>query len=316
MRALVTGCAGFIGSHVSEALIANGWNVLGIDRLSSFYDRDTKLANLDALVASPQFSYVESDVSFMDIANILGDVDVVFHLAAQPGVRASWGSEFAVYVEDNIRATQHLLEACRVSGVQRFVFASSSSVYGNIDTFPTREDYPTKPHSPYGVTKLAAENLAVLYANNWHIPTVALRFFTVYGPRQRPDMALARLISCCRSGEPFRLFGDGSAVRDLTYVGDVVRACLAAAESDVAPGTVLNIGGGDGHSMSDVMAIVERVVGRELNVTQLPGAPGDVPRTGADIALAGAVLGWKPEVLLANGIEHQADWQLRTAASR
>ncbi|HVT76475.1 MAG TPA: NAD-dependent epimerase/dehydratase family protein, partial [Acidimicrobiales bacterium] len=289
--------------------------VLGVDRLSSYYDRDRKLANVRALCANERFTFVESDLCFMDLPKVVRDRDVVFHLAAQPGVRSSWGSEFAVYVEDNIRATQHLLEACRGTDVRRFVFASSSSIYGTPESFPTREHDATHPHSPYGVTKLAAENLCSLYAANWQLPTTSLRYFTVYGPRQRPDMAMSRLISCARSGEPFTLFGDGTAVRDFTYVGDVVRANLLAAQADVAPGTVVNIGGGGGYTVKDAIGIVERVVGQAVNVNRLPASPGDVPKTGADISRAATLLDWKPETSLESGIEQQAAWQMSNATS-
>ena len=316
MRALVTGCAGFIGSHLADELVATGWEVIGVDRLSSYYDRDRKLANIRELCASDRFTFIEADLCFMDLANIVRDRDVVFHLAAQPGVRSSWGTEFTVYVEDNIRATQHLLEACRGSDIRRFVFASSSSIYGTPETFPTHENDPTHPHSPYGVTKLAAEHLCSLYAANWGLPTASLRYFTVYGPRQRPDMAMSRLISCARSGEPFALFGDGTAIRDFTFVDDVVRANLLAADSDLEPGAALNIGGGGGSTVLDAIDIVERVVGQKVNIARRPSSPGDVPQTGADISRAAKVIGWKPEVTLESGIEQQATWQMRTPPSR
>jgi nucleoside-diphosphate-sugar epimerase len=315
MKALVTGCAGFIGSNLADALVADGWEVIGVDRLSSYYDRDRKLANIRGLCANENFTFIENDLCFMDLATIVGDRDVVFHLAAQPGVRSSWGTEFTVYVEDNIRSTQHLLEACRGSDMRRFVFASSSSIYGTPENFPTHEEDPTRPHSPYGVTKLAAEHLCSLYAANWGLPTLSLRYFTVYGPRQRPDMAMSRLISCARSGEPFALFGDGTAIRDFTFVDDVVRANLLAADSDLAPGTALNIGGGGGYTVLDAIDIVQRVVGEEVNIARRPASPGDVPQTGADISRAAKLIGWKPEITLESGIEQQATWQLSTPPS-
>src|SRR4051812_32930977 len=220
MRALVTGVAGFIGSTLAEALVGNGDVVVGVDCFTPYYDAAQKRANLQRLAATKQFTLAEADLRTAELPPLLDGVDVVYHQAGQPGVRLSWASGFAEYDSHNIIATQRLLEGARAAGVARVVYASSSSVYGNAPRYPTSEDDLPQPHSPYGVTKLAAEHLCNLYAANWGVHTVSLRYFTVYGPRQRPDMAMHRLIESALAGTPFPLYGDGSAVRDFTFVDD------------------------------------------------------------------------------------------------
>ena len=308
MRALVTGAAGFIGSTLADALLARGDRVLGVDCFTSYYERAAKEANLSDARRSPRFELAEGDLRSCDIDALLDGVDVVFHQAGQPGVRLSWSDGFADYAGHNLLATQRVLEAARRAGQTKVVYASSSSVYGNAASYPTSEDDLPRPHSPYGVTKLAAEHLCNLYAVNWELPTVSLRYFTVYGPRQRPDMAMYRLLEAAISGGSFPLYGDGSAVRDFTYVDDVVAANVAAADHDCEPGTVVNIAGGTSVTMSDLLVLAADVVGTAPTIDRQPDQPGDVARTGGTIDRARAVLGWKPGTDLRSGLTAQAAW--------
>src|SRR3954453_19640896 len=254
--ALITGAAGFIGSHLAERLLERGETVIGVDRMSDYYDPSIKAANVDRLREQPAFSFVEADLAQVATPALLDGVSVVYHLAGQPGVRPSWGRSFEIYANDNVMATQALLEAAKEVSLERFVYASSSSVYGNAERFPTSEVDRPQPLSPYGVTKLAAEHLCNLYANSYGVPTVSLRYFSVYGPRQRPDMAFHRFIRAAATGEPLRIFGDGRQTRDFTYVGDIVAATLAAADRGV-PGEVYNVAGGSRVSVLDVLGMLE-----------------------------------------------------------
>jgi nucleoside-diphosphate-sugar epimerase len=308
MRALVTGVAGFIGSTLADALLARGDRVLGVDFFTPYYERSAKEANLADARRSDRFELTENDLRTCDIASLLDGVDVVFHQAAQAGVRLSWSDGFADYTGHNVLATQRLLEAAKTAGGTRVVYASSSSVYGNAARYPTTEDDLPRPHSPYGVTKLAAEHLCNLYSANWKLPTVSLRYFTVYGPRQRPDMAIHRLLVAALSGDAFPLYGDGSAVRDFTYVSDVVNANIAAADHDCEPGTVVNIAGGSSITMTDLLALAADVVGQAVAVDRLPDQPGDVARTGGTTDRAAALLDWQPSIDLRAGITAQAAW--------
>lgn len=308
MRALVTGAAGFVGSTLADHLIAAGDTVIGVDNLSAYYDPEIKRSNLRSAAESPSFEFVEADLSSVELAPLLDGVDVVFHQAAQPGVRLSWADGFGEYVAANIELTQRLLEVCRSSDPSRFVYASSSSVYGQAARYPVREPDPTVPFSPYGVTKLAAEHLCRAYAANFGVPTVALRYFTVYGPRQRPDMATHRLIEAARRGDSFPLFGDGSQIRDFTYVGDVVRANLLAARADVEPGSVFNVCGGGATRLLDLVQLVGDTVGREVKIDWRPAEPGDVAQTGGDDGLIRSVLGWSPTTRLEDGVARQVEW--------
>lgn len=310
MRALVTGAAGFIGSHLSQALLSAGHEVCGVDLITDYYAVERKFANLDLVRDnSDRFSFHEVDLAACDAARLLDGVDVVFHQAGQPGVRASWAEQFDAYVSRNIVATQRLLDASKGHpSLRRFVFASSSSVYGEAIRYPTTEADLPRPHSPYGVTKLAAEHLCGLYASNWDVPTVALRYFTVFGSRQRPDMAMHRLVEAGLSGGQFPMFGDGSQVRDFTHVSDIVAANLAAAESDLPGGAVINIAGGSSASLAEVIATVEKLVGREIALDRRSGQAGDVKRTGADTSLARDVLGWEPRTTLEEGLQEQIEW--------
>src|SRR3954451_8371562 len=256
MVVLVTGAAGFIGSHLTEALLAQGESVRAVDALTSYYDVATKLRNLAAAQHHPGLDFVHADLCEDDLDALLDGVDVVYHLAGQPGVRRSWSAGFPAYVRANVLATQRLLEAVRRHPVRRFVYSSSSSVYGNAAAYPTSETDVPQPHSPYGVTKLAGEHLCGLYAANWGLPTVSLRYFTVYGPRQRPDMGIYRFIDAALTGCDVPLYGDGSQVRDFTFVADAVRANVLAAQSAAAPGTVCNIAGGSSVTVDEVLALV------------------------------------------------------------
>ncbi|MGH9136073.1 MAG: NAD-dependent epimerase/dehydratase family protein [Acidimicrobiales bacterium] len=308
MRTVVTGAAGFIGSTLTEALAARGDRVVAVDCFTPYYDPGMKRSNLAALSSSPRVDVVDADLRVCDVAPLLEGADVVFHLAAQPGVRQSWARGFADYSAHNILATQRLLEGAVSAGSPRLVLASSSSVYGNAADIPTHEDVVPRPRSPYGVTKLAAEHLSHAYAANWALPVVVLRYFTVYGPRQRPDMAVHRLFEAALGGPAFPLYGDGSAARDLTFVDDVVAATLAAADADVAPGTTANVAGGSSASVLELVELAGEAVGAPVPLERRPAQPGDVDRTLAVTELAHRLLGWEPRVRLGEGLAAQAAW--------
>lgn len=313
MRCVVTGVAGFIGSHLTQALVAQGHEVVGVDCFTSYYGRLRKEANLREAASNGPFQFVKLDLLDAALAGVLRGADVVFHLAGQPGVRSSWGTSFADYVHNNVTVTQRLLEASERAGIRRFVYASSSSVYGNMARMPTTESDPCRPFSPYGVTKLAAENLCTAYADNGRVETVSLRYFTVYGPRQRPDMAFSRFISMALRGDPLPLHAGGEQIRDFTYVDDVVRANLAAAVRPVSPGAVFNIAGGVRMTMAGVLLLLEEVMAVPLNVKRMQAQAGDVRATAGDTAAANEVLGWSPRVELRNGLERQVSWQREIA---
>ena len=308
MNVVVTGAAGFIGSHLCEALCASGVQVLGVDCFTDYYDPQEKMRNLADLVPLPGFSFASVDLRTGDLRELLDGATVVFHQAGQPGVRMSWGAGFSDYCEHNVKATQRLLEAAKAVATPRLVYASSSSVYGNAASYPTKETDLPHPNSPYGVTKLAAEHLCALYAANWALPTVSLRYFTVYGPRQRPDMAIRRLADCAVTGQPFALFGDGRQVRDFTYVSDVVNANLEAGFRDIAPGTVVNIAGGSHVAMTQLIEIVEDLAGVPVAWDQYSTEAGDVQKTGGTTERAQRVLGWEPRVSLREGLTAQLEW--------
>jgi len=307
MNALVTGVAGFIGSHLAGQLVDRGAAVTGLDCFTDYYPRAVKEQNLRALRGRAGFAFVETRVQDADLARLLDGVTHVFHLAAQAGVRRSWGREFGVYTTHNIEATQALLEACVGRPLERVVYASSSSVYGDEAPVPMREDVRVQPLSPYGVTKLAAEQLCHLYAVNHGVPATSLRYFTVYGPRQRPDMAFNRFLRAALQGTPIQVFGDGRQTRDFTYVDDAVAATIAASERG-AVGGVYNIGGGSRVSVSDVLEIVSRVTGRALQVEHGPVQKGDMRDTCADTARARADLGFSPAVSLEEGLTEEYRW--------
>lgn len=308
-RVLVTGCAGFIGSHTTERLLSLGHTVRGVDLFTDNYDPGLKRANVKAALSEPAFELLELDLVTTDPAELLDGIDVVLHLAGQPGVRTSWADGFEIYVKRNIEATQRLLEAARNSSVERFAAASSSSVYGDAESYPTPETAVPKPVSPYGVTKLAAEHLCTLYASNFGVPTVSLRYFTVFGPRQRTDMALRRMIDSALNGRPFPLYGDGSVSRSFTFIDDVVDANIAAMFADVAPGTVCNVANVQTASMRELIDLAEAALGSKIELELLPEAAGDARRTGGSAEFAAVTLGWAPTTPLAAGVARQVEWQ-------
>ena len=306
---LVTGVAGFIGSHLAERLLAEGHEVIGVDCFTDYYPRPLKEANLQPLLETPGFRFLPLDLRTAELAPLISGVTHVFHQAAQAGVRASWGAEFGLYVEHNVLATQRLLEAVKDTGhgVRRFVFASSSSVYGNVQELPVREDCLPRPYSPYGVTKLAAEHLCGLYQRNFRLPTVSLRYFTVYGPRQRPDMAFHRFIKRMLSGQTLEIYGDGQQTRDFTFVGDAVQANLLAMARG-KDGGVYNIGGGSRVTVNETLRLLERITGATARVVYRPTQHGDVRDTWADTSRAGAELGFQPQVSLEEGLRAEVEW--------
>ncbi len=302
---VVTGAAGFIGSHLSEALVERGHDVVGVDAFTDYYDPAIKRANLAKLANHPRFRLLEVDLGAADLSVLPADARWVFHLAAPPGGRASWGAEFAAYAHHNVLATQRVLERYRGSEVERVVVSSSSSVSGDAERMPTSETDLPRPYSPYGVTKLAAEHLALLYGRNFGLPVAALRYFTVYGPRQRPDMGFTRFLTALRDGKPLPLYGDGGQTRDFTYVADAVEANLAAAERGRG---VYNVGGGSRVSVTRVLELLEVITGRRVKLDRLPPQPGDPRDTGADISRAEKELGWSPRVALEEGLARQWAW--------
>ncbi len=306
-RAVVTGAAGFIGSHLCEALLARGYDVVGVDAFTDYYDARIKRENIAAAIQSKSFRLVEGSLASIDLGPLLDGAVAVFHLAAQPGVRASWGVTFEPYIEHNVRATQRLCEALRAHAGARLIYAGSSSVYGQTAELPMREDHRTRPLSPYGVTKLAGEALCLLYAANYGIPVVSLRYFTVYGPRQRPDMAFHRFIKAGLEGAPIEVFGAGTQTRDFTFVDDAVAANLAAMDYS-GNSEVFNIGGGSRVSLNHVLDTLGRVMNRRLDVRCVETQKGDVMHTFADVTLAARELGYAPKTALEAGLEREAAW--------
>jgi nucleoside-diphosphate-sugar epimerase len=303
---LVTGCAGFLGSHLCEALLARGHDVIGVDCFTDYYPRALKEANLAGLRRVPGFRLVEADLGVAPLERLLDGVDGVFHLAAQPGVRASFGEGLGAYVRHNVHATQRLLEAAAGRDLKAFVYASSSSVYGDQEFYPACEDAPVRPVSPYGATKVIKEQLANAFWRSQGVPVVGLRYFTVYGPRQRPDMAFSRFLGRALVGQPLTVLGDGRQVREFTYVADVVRATIAAAERGER-GSVYNVGGGQPVALLDVIAMLEELLDRPLALEFLDAGPGDPRRTEADVTRAARDLGYRPVTPLATGLACQIE---------
>jgi UDP-glucose 4-epimerase len=312
VRALVTGVAGFLGSTLAEALRGSGFDVLGVDAFTPNYDPAVKRSNLSRLMADSGFRFVEADLRGAYLKPLLDGVTHVAHLAALPGVRSSWGESFRDYAEHNVVATQRLLEAARGRGLVKVAVASSSSVYGAALHAPTGENEPRRPISPYGVTKLATEALVHAYRTEQGVSAVALRYFTVYGPRQRPDMGFHRFLRAYLGGGTIEVYGDGEQTRDFTFVADAVAANRAAAERGV-PGTVYNVGGGARVSVNHVLSEMARITGRKATIERRPAQPGDPRHTGADIARARTDLLWEPRVALAEGLAAQAAWQGESA---
>ncbi len=314
-RVLVTGCAGFLGSHLSERLVASGDEVLGVDCFTDYYPREQKDANLERLRDRHGFTLRELDLGSGPLDDLVEGIDTVFHLAAQPGVRGSFGMSFERYVHDNILATQRLLEASAQVGVRTFVYASSSSVYGDSLSYPTAEETERAPISPYGLTKLAGEELARVYGRLEGMRTVGLRYFTAYGPRQRPDMAFAKFLRAALARVPVRVLGDGLQVRDFTFVDDVVEGTIAAARRG-APGAVYNVGGGTQVRLLDALMKMEELLGMSIEVDHLPNARGDVRRTCSDPRRAARDLGFTPRVSLEEGLARQVEWALDRSRPR
>lgn len=314
-RVLVTGCAGFIGSHLTQHLLSQSIAVRGVDSFTSFYARETKKRNLNDVRNHPGFELHRVDLSRDPLETLLNGVDAVYHLAGQPGVRPSFGAGFSRYLRHNVEATQRLLEECVDRPIQAFVYASSSSVYGERPSFPTPEDAPRDPVSPYGMTKKATEDLAGVYFRTHGIPVIGLRYFTVYGPRQRPDMAFNRFIAQLVAGLPVTVYGDGLQLRDFTYVDDIVRATVLAARRGV-PSAVYNVGGGKQVTLLDALSLLGDLLERPVKIQHLPAAPGDVRATGADGTRAREVLGFTPETALRDGLAAQIDAAQREAPRR
>jgi UDP-glucose 4-epimerase len=312
--ALITGAAGFIGSHLGERLLRQGVPVIGVDRLSDYYDPEIKAQNVRRLREHGGFTFVEADLAEVASPALLDGVSHVYHLAGQPGVRPSWGRSFEIYANDNVMATQAILEAAKEIELERFVYASSSSIYGNAERFPTTERDKPQPLSPYGVTKLAAEYLCHLYAKSYGVPACSLRYFSVYGPRQRPDMAFHRFIRSAAAGEPLRIYGDGLQTRDFTYVGDIVSATLAAGDLG-SPGEVYNVAGGSRVTVLDVLGMLGRILGAPVDVVHEQAARGDARDTSGDTTKAARELGYVAEVTLEEGLTAQVEAALERAGS-
>jgi nucleoside-diphosphate-sugar epimerase len=311
MKVLVTGVAGFIGSHLAERLIVEGHKVVGVDCFTDYYPRAIKESNIKKLRSESSFDFHDADILEINLETALQNIDVVYHEAAQAGVRASWGANFKIYTENNVRVTQRLLEAAKTARLKKFIYASSSSVYGDAESYPTHEEMKPMPISPYGVTKLAAEHLCYLYNKNFGIPTVSLRYFTVYGPRQRPDMAFHKFIKAILHDEEIPVFGDGNQTRDFTYIDDIIDANISAMNME-ATGEVFNIGGGSRITVNDTIAIIERVCERKAKKKYIEKQKGDVIHTAADISKAKKFLGYVPKYDIEKGIANQVDWMRHT----
>ena len=307
MNALITGVAGFVGSHLAEQLLDRGARVTGIDCFTDYYARSLKEANLSGFAGRAEFRFVESAVQDVDLPALLEGVTHVFHLAAQAGVRRSWGRDFHAYTLNNVEATQTLLEAAVGRPIEKLVYASSSSVYGDDTPIPMREDAVPRPLSPYGVTKLAAEHLCHLYSTNHGVRATSVRYFTVYGPRQRPDMGFNRFLRAALQGGPIAVYGDGEQTRDFTYVEDAVAATILAAERGV-PGRAYNIGGGSRVSVNEVLRLIEELSGRRLDIRREAPQKGDMRDTYADTSRARVELGFAPGTSLADGLAAEYRW--------
>jgi UDP-glucose 4-epimerase len=311
MKALVTGCAGFVGSHLAERLLREGYDVIGIDCFTDYYSRAIKEENIATALEHKNFELVEEDLLSIDD---YPEVDYVFHEAAQAGVRKSWGKDFEIYTRNNVEATQRLLEFYKDSNIKKFVYASSSSVYGDIE-LPMRENSLLKPVSPYGVTKLGGENLCYLYWKNYGVPAISLRYFTVYGPRQRPDMAIHKFVRAILKGDEILVFGNGTQTRDFTYVEDAIEANMLAARSNIV-GEVFNIGGGSRISVNELIKRMEEMVGRKADIKYIEEQKGDVRDTWADVSKARDILHWVPKANIISGLKRFIEWYKKIQINR
>lgn len=307
MKAIITGVAGFVGSHLAERLLADGHEVIGVDCFTPYYPEWCKRGNLTQVSEDEHFQLIERDVLDTNWPEVLDGVQVVCHLAAQPGVRASWGEQFDVYVRNNVLATQRILEGTKEAGIEKLVLASSSSVYGDPPELPTPETAPLRPISPYGVTKLAAERLCQIYHDTFGVPTVSLRYFSVFGKRQRPDMAFRRFIEAILDGREIHVFGDGKQTRDFTHVNDIVEATVAALHSD-HDGEAFNVGGGVSISLNEALSTLEGIVGKRARVEHLGERRGDALHTWADCSKARERLAYRPSVDFAAGAREEFEW--------
>jgi UDP-glucose 4-epimerase len=307
MKILVTGAAGFIGSHLAERLLKEGYTVAGVDSFLDYYPRRIKEHNVEGLNGKKGFEFVEGDILELNLDKLLGGVDAVFHQAAIAGVRSSWGAGFDEYVRNNILGTQLLLEACRDRQLKKFVYASSSSVYGDSDELPIKETSPVRPVSPYGVTKLSGEQLAYLYFKGYGVPVVSLRYFTVYGPRQRPDMAFHKFLKAVITGGEIEVYGTGEQTRDFTFIGDAVSANLAAFSSGVG-GESYNIGGGSRIKLIECIRIIEEISGKKANLRFGDSQRGDARHTYADVTKAKKDFRYSPSVDIREGLTEHYNW--------
>lgn len=305
MKALVTGCAGFIGSNLSNYLLDKGYLVIGIDCFTDYYSKSIKKSNISGALTHDNFNFIQKDILNLEE---FPEVDYIFHLSAQAGVRASWGESFHIYTKNNIEATQKLLEYYKDHKIKKFVYSSSSSVYGDTK-LPMNEESLLKPVSPYGVSKLAAENLCYLYWKNYNVPTVSLRYFTVYGPRQRPDMAINKFVKAILNNETIKVYGNGKQTRDFTYVDDVINALILSAKHDTV-GEVFNVGGGSRISVNDLITEIEKYSGYKARIEYLEKQKGDVKDTWADLNKVTTDLGWEPKVDIKTGIKKYVDWYM------
>jgi UDP-glucose 4-epimerase len=313
MKTLVTGAAGFIGSHLSERLLDLGHQVVGLDCLTDYYSPEIKARNIEAALENPGFEFIRQDILEADLPRILDGCEAVFHLAAQAGVRTSWGSQFRAYTDNNVLATQRLLEAVKEHEIKRFIFASSSSIYGDAENIPVIEQEPARPISPYGVTKLAAENLCRLYHKNFGVPTVSLRYFTAYGPRQRPDMAFHRFITAMTRDESISIFGGGEQTRDFTFIDDIVSANVLAMEKG-RPGAIYNIGGGSRITLNHAIGLLEDILGKKARRDPAPPQKGDALHTWSDTSRARLELGFEPGCSIEEGLRREVEWLLAAQA--
>ncbi|MEK6646387.1 MAG: GDP-mannose 4,6-dehydratase [Candidatus Firestonebacteria bacterium] len=307
-KCLVTGVAGFIGSHLAEKLISCGYDVIGIDNFTDYYSRFIKERNLNKLLKHSNFKFIKANLLTFKLNANIKSVDYVFHLAAQPGVMASWGANFKTYTENNVLVTQILLEQFKSSKkLKKFVYASSSSVYGDVQRLPAKEDSTLAPVSPYGVTKLAGEHLCYLYWRNFNLPVISLRYFSVYGPRQRPDMAIYKFAKAILTGDTVKIYGNGAQTRDFTYVSDVVNATVSASGSKVN-GEVFNVGGGVRISVKNLIKKIEKMCNKKAKIEYIQFCKGDVKDTLADISKAKRHLDYLPKFSLDQGLENEINW--------